>query len=64
MTFPAGLARKLEAFLGRERFRTGAADRAAYAYDNSRRRGQAGAVAFSPDATEVAGIVAACYEHD
>ena len=62
MTFPAELARRLEAALGGERFRTDAADRVAYAYDNSRRRGAAGAVAFPETAEEVAEIVRGCAE--
>lgn len=63
MSVPAALARDLEARLGRDRFRTDPADRAVYAYDNSRRRGRAGAVAFPRNAEEVAGIVKACNTH-
>ncbi|MDN5864910.1 MAG: FAD-binding protein [Gammaproteobacteria bacterium] len=63
MSFPAALARELESLLGRERFRTDPADRAVYAYDNSRRRGQAGAVAFPLNEAEVADIVRACNTH-
>ena len=63
MSFPSELARRLETLLGRERFRTDPADLVVYAYDNSRRRGAAGAVAFPADETEVAGIVCACFEH-
>lgn len=62
MTFPDGLARRLEALLGGRRFRTDSADRAVYSYDNSRLRGAAGAVAFPETEEEVAAIVGACHE--
>src|SRR5699024_52068 len=54
---------ELETLLGAERFRTAPADRAVYAYDNSRQRGHAGAVAFAQNVDEVAAIVRACNAH-
>ena len=57
---PDPLAKTLTALLGRERFRTDPADCVVYAYDNSRRRGDAGAVAFPVDDEETAAIVRAC----
>lgn len=61
-SLPEDLAQKLAALLGPERFHTDPADRTAYAYDNSRQRGDAGAVAFPQTETEVAAIVHACAE--
>ncbi len=58
---PAELAQRLAGVLG-DRFRADPADRTAYAYDNSRRRGDAGAVAFPQSEEEVARIVCACAE--
>lgn len=63
MSFPAALASELETLLGAERFRTDPADRAVYAYDNSRQRGRAGAVAFPQNVDEVAAIARACNTH-
>ena len=58
---PAALVASLREVLGAERLRTDAAERTAYAYDNSRRRGEAGAVAFPQTAAEVAAIVRICH---
>jgi len=62
-SLPEGLARSLAEVLGPKRFRTDPADRAAYAYDNSRQRGDAGGVAFPETEQEVAAVVRACAGH-
>lgn len=63
MSLPAGFERQLREVLGAERLRTDPADCAVYAYDNSRRRGIAGGVAFPETDEEVAAVVRACYEN-
>ncbi len=59
--FPTALAASLRKVLGAGRLHTEAAERTAYAYDNSRRRGEAGAVAFPQTEAEVAAIVRICH---
>lgn len=54
---------QLGKILGAERFLTDPADRWAYAYDNSRREIQPGAVALPNDTAEVASILGACDAH-
>jgi len=63
MSLPAELERRLRDVLGDERLHTDPADCAVYAYDNSRRRGTAGGVAFPETDEEVAAVVRACAEH-
>lgn len=63
MSLPAELERRLRGVLGGARLHTDPADCAVYAYDNSRRRGVAGGVAFPETDEEVAALVQACAEH-
>jgi len=63
MSLPAELERRLRDELGAERLHTDPADCAVYAYDNSRRRGSAGGVAFPETDEEVAAVVRACAGH-
>lgn len=60
--FPSGLATELQRIVGTNRFSRDTAERIAYSYDNSRRQGAAGAVAFAETEQEVAAAVRACHE--
>lgn len=60
--FPNELATQLQQIFGAGRFSRDAAERVAYSYDNSRRRGAAGAVAFAETEAEVAAAVRACQQ--
>lgn len=60
MSLPAELERRLRGCLGRDRLRTDPADCTVYGYDNSRKQGLAGGVAFPESDAEVALIIRAC----